>query len=199
MSPKIYFHLYLETQTEVCHGLWTGPYLSLRKMSIFVTVATKVASTKWVIEHHPCFLAINFQKNPKNTSNLQKNGCYHPLSLNSLESGGRSKREYPRGGSMRKTCFLFHRSTVDLQFHTPHKRFHHGATPNFPFSSPTPPLLTHTFGNSLTSSSTSLKKRAQLWQHPQAPMIAPSYPHFCQMTELSNTPANQLITATIGN
>lgn len=110
-----------------------------------------------------------------------------------------SKREYSRGGSTRKTCFLFHGSTVDLPFHIPHKRFHHGTTLNFPFSSPTSPLLTNTFGNLLTSSSTSLKKRAQLWQHPQAPMIAPSYPHFCQMTELSNTPANQLITATIGN
>lgn len=43
------------------------------------------------------------------------------------------------------------------------------------------------------------RERAQLWQQPQAPVIAPSHPRFRQMTELSNPPANQLITATIGN
>lgn len=171
-------------------------------MSIFVTVATKVASTKWVIEHHPCFLAINFQKNPKNRSNLQKKRpavilwvWNHCCQVEDVQ-----ERISQRGEHVENLFFfLFHGSTVDLPFHISHKRFHYGATPNFPFSSPTPLLLTNTFGNSLTSSSTSLKKRAQLWQHPQAPMIAPSYPHLCQMTELSNTPANQLITATIGN
>lgn len=200
MHPKRFFTCILR-QTEFCHGLWTGPYLSLRKMSIFVTVATKVASTKWVIEHHPCFFAINFQKNPEKYIKPSKKIAAvilwvwnHWCQVQDVQ-----ERISQRGEQYRILCVLFHRSTVDLHFPIPHKRFHHGVTPNFPFSSPILPFLTNTFGNSLATSSTSLKERAQLWQHSQAPMIAPSYPHFYQMTALSNTAANQLITATIGN
>lgn len=98
------------------------------------------------------------------------------------------KENVPEGRNMWKTCFLFHHCRVDLPFHIPHKRFHHEVTHPQPISSPTPPLLTDTFRDPLTSSSTSQKKESSIMAAPPSPNdcpVPPSLlPNDCQIHQL---------------
>lgn len=146
------------------------------------------------------------KKKSENTSNLQKRMAT-AQSLSMLGLMGVKwrmvcqRKSLPEGGNMWRTFFFF---ISLLSRRLPHTRFHRERLKLqwLILILMVHPLLFEqkkTFGNSLKRSATFLGKRPHIWQQPQAPVIAPSHPHFHQMTELSNLPASQLITATIGN
>lgn len=96
--------------------------ICLSETSIFVTLATKVASNRWVTEQHLVPLLSICKTNSKNTSNLRKNGsstailCVqtHQCQLEDAVS----KKQHPRRREHVKNWivflfFLFHRCPVD--------------------------------------------------------------------------------------
>lgn len=157
----------------------------------------------------PCFPPINFQKKLwKYIKPAKKWLQYsHPLCSDSLVSSGEccvKERTSQRMGTCEELFedfffFYFHRCPLD----NPSKdSIVSDKRRSESFSS----CFTHSVNNQhlreftdAVCQSLGKKREPNYGSNPTAPVIAPSHPHFRQMTELLNPPANQLITATIGN
>lgn len=200
LSLQICFlFFFAQRHREVFPGLQTGPYLSLRETSIFVTLATKVGSSRWVTEQHPdslLFLPLKIHQTCKKW--LQYS---HPLFSDSLVSSGGccvKERTSQRAGNVENFFFI-----SSLSRRLPHKRFQYEWLKKWVNSSSLSCLFTHfTVNNQHLWEFTdavcqSLGKTVPNYGSNPKPQWLPH--HTFTSVKWQSCRNHQLITATVGN